>query len=67
MLRLRLSTGLENTEYFKKFDKNIPIKYFKRAKIFENLDFLKTDSKNYIKFTPRGYLVSNRLISDIIF
>ena len=67
MLRLRLSSGLENTEYFKKFNENIPIEYFNKAKIFENLGFLKTDSKNYIKFTPQGYLVSNRLISDIIF
>ncbi len=67
MLRLRLSSGLENNKYFEKFNKNIPIEYFNRAKIFENLGFLKTDSKNYIKFTPQGYLVSNRLISEIIF
>ena len=67
MLNLRLSKGLENTRYFGKFKRNIPAKYFSKAKIFENLGLLKTDKKNYIRLTSKGFLVSNKLISEILF
>lgn len=66
LLRLRLNEGLINSKYFNRFKKNIPIDYFKRAKLYEPYGLLTVKENESIKLTPKGFLVSNKLISDII-
>lgn len=65
LMRLRLSSGLTNEEYKKRFGENIPEVFYKRAKEYEKCGLVST-SENQIKLTPRGFLVSNFLISKII-
>ena len=65
MLRLRLSDGLVNEEYQKKFGASIPEEYFKKAKKFEDFELVKIH-ENSIALTSKGFLVSNKIISDLI-
>lgn len=67
MLKLRLASGLKNSEYFEKFKKNVPEKYFTKALFYEKLGFLEVKNKDYIKLKVKGYLVSNKLIADVLF
>ena len=67
MLQLRLNEGLVNEKYLKKFGKSIPKKYFKNAILFEKLELAKVISDNRISLTTKGFLLSNRIISDILF
>lgn len=65
MLRLRLCEGLTNKGCKEKFGCNIPPKFYKNANKFKNSDLLLSDEKG-IRFTKKGFLVSNSLISEII-
>lgn len=66
LLRLRLSSGLTEQEYFARFNKSIPKRYFDNAKIYEKYGLLKIDENKSINLTTNGFLVSNELISKII-
>ena len=66
MLRLRLKHGLENKEYKKRFGSNIPEIYYQRADKYVNSGFVKIDESG-IKLTPKGFLLSNSLILNIIY
>ena len=66
MLRLRLSSGLENKVYKEKFGFDIPKEYFKKAERFKNLGLVKIGSDS-ISLTPKGFLLSNKIIGDLIF
>ena len=66
MLKLRLASGLNNEEFKIRFGYNIPIKYFKRAKIYEKYSLLNIN-KNSISLTNKGFLLSNKIISQIIY
>ena len=66
MLRLRLSEGLINKEFECKFGNSIPQYYFEKAKKFENLELVEID-KNKINLTSKGFLLSNYIISNIIY
>lgn len=66
MLKLRLCDGLNNAEFKAKFGKNIPQKYFNRAKELQKHGLTQVEDET-IKLTPRGFLLSNELISRIIF
>lgn len=66
MLRLRLLDGLKNNEYKFRFGENIPENYFKRASKYLKHDLVIID-KSGIKLTPKGFLVSNSLILNIIY
>lgn len=65
MLRLRLKEGLNNNIFKKRYGYDIPKEYLKRAKAFEKFGFLNIINKD-IRLTPKGFLVSNELISRII-
>ncbi len=65
MLRLRLKEGLNNDTFKKRFGYDIGDEYLKKAKTFEKHDLLSIFNKD-IKLTPKGFLVSNELISRII-
>lgn len=65
MLKLRLCEGINNTEFRNKFGFDIPENYLKRAKEFQKHGLTEVDNEN-ICFTPKGFLLSNELISRII-
>jgi len=67
MLQLRLNKGLTNNNYHKKFRKNIPPEYFKRAEKFQKLGLLEMNSISGIRLTTKGFLVSNRVIFEILY
>ena len=66
MLQLRLRDGLRNEEYKSMFGKDIPKKYFEKAKAFENLGLIKTE-KDCIALTTKGFLVSNQIICEFLY
>lgn len=65
MLRLRLSDGINNREYKERFGRDIPQKYFLKAKKFEGTGYIITDNES-IKLTSKGFIVSNAIISEIL-
>lgn len=65
MLSLRTSKGLINQEFRNKVGKDIPKIYFEKAKKFEEYGFLQC-TDNGIRFTEKGFLVSNSIISEIL-
>lgn len=65
MLKLRLSEGISNDEYKNKFGIDLPEKYFKKMKKFEELGLAKID-KNKISLTEKGFLLSNKIIGELI-
>lgn len=65
MLRLRLAKGINNDEYKKRFGHKIPEKYFRNARKFIDTDYVVIDD-NSIRFTTKGFIVSNALITEIL-
>lgn len=66
MLRLRLKDGLIQDEYKKRFGSYIPEIYFERANPYKKYGLIEIDN-NSIKLTNKGFLLSNKLISKILF
>lgn len=66
MLQLRLSNGLKNENYKSKFGKEIPKKYFEKAEKYKQFGLVECDKKS-ISLTTKGFLLSNKIISDILF
>jgi putative oxygen-independent coproporphyrinogen III oxidase len=65
MLRLRLFDGLSENECKAKFGKPIPKIFYEKASKYTNSNFVSI-SQHGINLTPKGFLVSNALISEII-
>lgn len=65
MLSLRLKSGLSFYEYTKKFGKAIPEKLIEKAKRYAKSGFININS-NSISFTPKGFLVSNTILSELL-
>ncbi len=65
MLGLRLSEGITNERFFNRFGYDIPEKYFERAVKLEKLGIAEVD-RNRIRFTRKGFLVSNAAIAEIL-
>lgn len=65
MLRLRLSEGLINEDYKKRFGNDIPLKYYENSRKYTKCGLVICD-KIGIRLTPDGFLVSNALILSII-
>ncbi len=66
MLRLRLAEGIKNEEYKQRFGENIPDIYYDRARKYVDSGLVSVDESG-INLTPRGFLVSNALVVDIIY
>lgn len=66
MLRLRLNNGVNNKDFANRFGYNLPQKYFDNAKKYEKYDLVKVSSEN-ISLTQKGFIVSNSLITKILF
>lgn len=66
MLRLRLSEGLKNSDYKARFGSDIPKKVFDKAETFQKQG-LTLCSDGRIRLTPKGFLLSNYVISRLIY
>lgn len=66
MMKLRLKEGISNSEFRKKFDVDLPYKYIKRAEDLKNTGLINFSLKS-ISLTSKGFLVSNSIISKILF
>lgn len=65
MLSLRLKSGLDFNEYKKRFGSPLPSYAMQKIKSYAKAGFMVADDdKAY--FTPKGFLVSNTIISDLI-
>ena len=65
MLSLRLESGLNYSEFEKKFGYTLPSYIIKKAKEYEKYGYTNVTDKS-ISFTPKGFLVSNSIISELI-
>lgn len=65
MLRLRLNEGLTERETLERYGFGIPKPMRERAKIFEEEGLVLSDVKG-INFTPRGFLLSNIIIGELL-
>lgn len=65
MLALRLSEGLTEERYKNRFDESIPEIYRRNAEKFAKHGFVEIDADG-IRLMPKGFLVSNYIISEII-
>ena len=65
MLRLRLRDGLNNKDFKKRFGIDIPRVYFEKASLYQKNGLTYVDENN-IRFTPKGFLLSNALTPQII-
>lgn len=65
MLALRLKDGLCKSEFEKRYQKELPEKLFEKARLFEK-NFLCEVTEKKISLTPKGFLVSNYIIEELI-
>lgn len=65
MLSLRLKSGLNFNEYFQKFGKPLPCHITDKVKKYVTAGFMNIDDER-ICFTPKGFLVSNSILADLI-
>lgn len=65
MLALRLTEGLTNAGCVRRFGNPIPDEMMNRTKRYEAAGLTVCDENN-IRFTPKGFLVSNALIGEIL-
>lgn len=66
MLSLRLVNGLNLDEYNQKFNKSISSDFLNKVKKYEKYGLMKNES-NIVSFTPKGFLLSNTILSDLIY
>ena len=65
MLRLRLTEGLTTSGCMSRFGHNIPEEMLKKARLYEKHGLLKADETG-IRLNPKGFLVSNAIIADLL-
>jgi oxygen-independent coproporphyrinogen-3 oxidase len=65
MLALRLTEGLTQKVFASRFGRLIPDDMFERAKKYERLGLTVCD-QNGIRLTPKGFLVSNSIIAELL-
>ena len=65
MLSLRLKSGLNYSEFEEKFRYSLPSYITDKAKEYEKYGYMNVTNKT-INFTPKGFLVSNSIISELI-
>lgn len=65
MLSLRLSNGLNLNEFEKKFNRPLPYGFINKANLYAKNGFMNICIDS-ISFTPKGFLVSNAIISDLL-
>ncbi|MCH5304148.1 MAG: radical SAM family heme chaperone HemW [Ruminococcus sp.] len=65
MLKLRLKSGLDVKEFEEVFGHELSENFFKKVNLYKKTGFIDV-SDNIISFTPKGFLVSNAILADLI-
>lgn len=65
MLALRLKRGLVFEGYRRRFGKPIPERLIKKCRLYADSGYMELDEQR-LCFTPKGFLVSNQILSEII-
>lgn len=65
MLSLRLNRGLVLSEFEQRFHHPIADSFMKQAEQFAKAGYMVAD-KNHVAFTPKGYLISNTILSRLL-
>ncbi len=65
MLKLRLKSGLNISEYKEAFGAFPSEDFIKKIKLYKNSGFMEYND-NTIRFTTKGFLVSNSILSELI-
>ncbi len=65
MLGLRLTEGVTNERFRRRFGKDIPREVFSRAEKLQDTGLLQV-SEDHIALTPRGFLLSNAVIGRLV-
>ena len=65
MLTLRLKSGLEFNEFENRFGFKLSDNFFRKIKKYADMGFMELNSERAC-FTPKGFLVSNTILSDLI-
>ncbi len=65
MLKMRLYEGVDLCRFEKKFNLSLPDKFYLKVNNFEKAELLVKDGEK-ISFTPKGFLISNSIISDLL-
>lgn len=65
MLSLRLKKGLDTEEYAKKYGTPLPQSFFKKTDLYVKNGFMEQNGTSF-SFTPKGFLVSNTILADLI-
>lgn len=65
MLRLRLCDGIIFKEYETLFNKKFPEHYLKTARKYSRYGFVRLQENNF-SLTPKGFLISNTIIAEIL-
>ncbi len=66
MLRLRLGEGLQFSSYYERYQKNLSAEIIEKAKLFEKQGLM-TVTEASIALTEKGFLLSNAIISELIY
>lgn len=66
MLRLRLRDGLIFADYSKRYEKEFPTEILEKARLFEKQGLMRV-TDNSISLTREGFLLSNTIISELIY
>ena len=65
MLALRLKQGLDFAEYQSKFGEPLPPRFFNKITNYAKCGYMETN-ENSCCFTPKGFLVSNTILSELL-
>lgn len=65
MLRLRLTKGLTEADFIRRFGREIPARWRQNARRYQPGGLLVCDREG-IRFTKEGFLLSNQLIAEVI-
>lgn len=65
MLSLRLKKGLNSDTFYKKYGFPLPDSFKNKARLYIDNGFMEKNGKSY-SFTPKGFLVSNAILADLI-
>lgn len=66
MLSLRLRKGLSEKAFYEKFRKNIPLTLYKKAEKYVKAGLMLCDGEG-LRLNERGFLLSNGIISDLLY
>ena len=65
MLKMRLSEGVDLHKFEEKFNLKLPKNFYLKSTNFEKAELVRVQNGK-ISFTPKGFLVSNSIISDLL-